>query len=110
MIYINDVPSFRAPEVCVEQYDERIERIELINGNTVQDYGHCVTGDVISLECIFHEQYANQIVYWWVNRQKVTFTDERGNLWEDMRLVIKQIKYVNKFPQYLYLVFELWRV
>lgn len=110
MIYINNVPSFRDPESLEEIIDDRIEKIELINGNTIQDYGHCYTGDIIAIECIFHEQYYNQLMGWWGNRQKVTFTDPRGNVWQDMRLVIKRVKYVSKFPEYLLLSFELWRV
>lgn len=110
MIYINDVPSFRNPESCEEIIEDRIEKIELINGNTIQDYGHCYTGDTIALTCIFHETHYNQLMEWWGNRQKVTFTDERGNVWEDMRLVIQRVKYVEHFPEYLLLTFELWRI
>ena len=110
MIYINDIPSFRDPESLEEIIEDRIEKIELINGNTVQDYGHCYMGDIIAITCIFQEFYYNQLMDLWGNRQKVTFTDPRGNVWEDMRLVIKRVKYVDKFPEYVLLTFELWRV
>lgn len=110
MIYINDIPSFRDPEVCELNIDDRIEKVELINGNTVQDYGHCETGDSISLECIFSMENYLRINELWQTRTKVNFTDESGDIWSNMRLVLKKIKYVKKFPEYVYLNFELWKV
>lgn len=110
MIYINDIPSFRNPESCEEIIEDRIEKIELINGNTVQDYGHCYTGDVISLQCIFRSDYYDRLMTLWGQRQKVSFTDESGNVFPNMRLVIRRVKYVRNFPDYLLLIFELWRV
>ncbi len=110
MIYINDIPSFRDPESHEEIVDDRIEKIELINGNTIQDYGHCYTGDTIALTCIFKSKYYSRLMDLWGNREKVTYTDQSGNVFTDMRLVIRRIKYVEKFPEYLILTFELWRV
>lgn len=40
MIYINDIPSFRDPETCEYIIDDRVEKIELMNGVAVQDFGH----------------------------------------------------------------------
>lgn len=110
MIYINNIPSFRDPESHEEIIEDRIEKIELINGNTVQDYGHCYTGDVISLVCIFKTEYYSRLMDLWGRREKVTFTDPSGNIFPDMRLVIRKVKYLHKFPDYLLLTFELWRV
>ena len=110
MIYINDIPSFREPEICELFIDDRIEKIELINGNTIQDYGRVVTGDSFALECIFTIENYLRLDELWTNRTKVTFTDESGRIWENMRLVLKKIRYMKKFPRYVYLTFELWRV
>lgn len=110
MIFIDDIPSFRDPESCEEIIDDRIEKIELINGNTVQDYGHCETGDTIALSCIFRTKYYSRLMALWTNRQKVSFTDPSGNTFCNMRLKILRVKYVEHFPDYLLLTFELWRV
>lgn len=110
MIYINDIPSFRDPEVCEEDLEDRIEKIQLINGNTVQDYGWCQTGDTISMQCLFRVKDYNNLMHLWRTRQKVSFTDPSGNVFENMRLVMRKVKYVPKFPEYLLLTFELWRV
>ena len=110
MIYINDIPSFRNPESCELRIDDRIEKIALINGNTIQDYGHIETGDSIALECIFSQGHYSRIQDLWKSRTKVIFTDEAGGVWENMRLVLQRIKYVRNFPDYVLLTFELWKV
>lgn len=111
MIYINDtIPSFRNPESCDLTFDDRVEKIELIDGNTVQDYGHIESGDVMALTCIFSAANYVKLKELWESRTKVSFTDEAGLTWQNMRIVFKKVKYVSKFPNYVELTFELWKV
>lgn len=110
MIYINDIPSLRNPETFEMHLDDRIEKIELINGNAVQDYGHVETGDSFALTCIFSLANYQRLYTLWTERQLVTFTDERGGIWENLRLIFQRVKYLPNFPQYVELTFELWRI
>lgn len=110
MIYINDIPSFRDPESCEYIFDDRIEKIELINGNAVQDYGYVQSGDSYSIEAFFSMENFLRIQELQMQRQLVTFTDEAGAVWENMRMVFRRIKRDKSFKSYIYLTFELWRV
>ena len=109
MIYINNIPSLRNPESCEYSFDDRVEKIELINGTTTQDYGHVESGDSFALSCVF--SYSNYLLLknLWINRQFVSYTDEAGKNFYNLRLVFKSVKRVNRFPNYVTLAFELWR-
>lgn len=110
MIRINEIPSFRNPDSIEYRFDDRIEKVELINGNAVQDYGHVASGDGFTLTCLFSYENYLQLERLWQNREKVTYTDEAGEIWTDMRLVFKSIKRHQNFPGYVMLTFEMWRV
>ncbi len=110
MIFINDIPSLRAPESCEFNIDDRIEKVELINGNAIQDYGHVESGDNVVLSCIFTKENFDSILALWRDRIRVNFTDESGIVWRNMRLVFKSYKNVEKFSDYVILNFELWRI
>ena len=110
MIFINDIPSFRDPESCEYTFDDRIEKIELINGNAVQDYGHVESGDVYSVECMFTRANYLRVLTLWKAREFVDYTDEEGIVNEHMRLVCRRVRRDKNFPNYLFLTFELWRV
>lgn len=110
MIYINDIPSFRNPDSSVLNFDDRVENIELIGGNVAQDYGHVENGDKLSLTCLF--SYANYqlLKTLWTNRTKVSYTDEAGVIWTNLRLVFRNVRRYRNFPNYVTLTFELWRI
>lgn len=110
MIYINDIPSLRDPESLELVIEDRIEKIELIGGNAVQDYGHVESGDVFSLECVFHVDNWGRMQELWKTRQLVSFTDPAGMIWQNLRLVIRRIKYDKNFPKYAWITFELWKI
>lgn len=110
MIYINDIPSFRDPESAEYIFDDRIEKIELINGNAVQDYGHVESGDAYQLECMFTRANYLRILHLWHAREFVTYTDEAGIVNENMRLVCRRVRRDKNFHHYYFLTFELWRV
>lgn len=104
------IKSLRNPESFEMLIEDRIEKIELINGNAVQDYGHIETGDKFALTCIFTVEDYRKLAKFWEKRTKVTFVDEAGTEWADMRLVIQRVKYLRHFPDYVELTFELWRI
>ena len=107
-IKINEIESYRAPENYTVSVDDRIEKIEVINGNCVQDYGHISSGDVISFTALFHKDAVAQIAELWVARTLVTFTDEAGNILPNQRIVVRSYKYEPRFPDYYQLTLELW--
>lgn len=109
-IKINNIESFRSPESVNITLDDRIEKIQLINGNCIQDYGHISSGDTITVTAIFKKSDFESIVQLWSNRTLVTYRDDGGNLWNNMRLVLRGYQYVARFPGYVSVNFELWRV
>lgn len=110
MIFINGIPSLRNPESSSLSFDDRVEKVELINGNGVQDYGHVESGDVFSLTCVFSVANYERLKALWTARQFVSYTDEAGVVFGSLRLVFRRIERVKKFPNYVTLQFELWRV
>ena len=110
MIYINDIPSFRAPESEDLIIDDRTEKIELIGGNVVQSYGHIESGDVFSLECIFSAFNYNRLKALWLADERVMYIDEDGDVHTNLRVVLRHRRRVPKFPKYFILIFELWKV
>lgn len=109
MIYINDIPSLRDPESISYSFDDRIQKIQLIGGNTVQDYGHFEDGDVFTVSAVFSFSNYLLIKDLWINRTLVSFTDTTGDIYTDMRLVFKSVKRDANFHNYVTLEFELWR-
>lgn len=107
-IKINDIESFRSPESTSFSVDDRVEKIEVINGCVVQDYGYIAEGDVIAVTAVFHKDDVDQIRELWRERTLVTYTDEAGNVYEDRRIVVKGYGYEQKFYDYWRLEFELW--
>lgn len=41
-IQINDIKSYRSPDAYSVTYDDRQTKVELLNGNTVQDAGRFI--------------------------------------------------------------------
>ena len=109
MIKINEIKSLRDPESCEIIYDNRIEKIEVINGVAIQNYGHIQEGDAVSLVCVFKDTDYGKILALWESDTKVNFTDQAGSVWENMRLVLQRAKYLEKYPHYIEVTFELWR-
>lgn len=109
-IKINNIESFRTPESCTITVDDRIEKIQLINGNTVQDYGHIESGDTFTISALFKKNDFNSIMTLWNNRSLISFTDESGEVYTNCRIVVKSYKYETKFPDYIMLEFEIWRI
>ncbi len=109
-ILINDIESYRSPESIQVSVDDRVEKIPIINGNCVQDYGHISSGDTIEVSALFHEGKVDEIAALWENRTLVSFTDDAGIVWENCRIVVKSYKRDQNFKNYILLNFEVWRV
>ena len=109
MIYINDIPSFRDPESFKLIVDDRVTKIDLINGVAVQDFGYIPEGDAFSIVCMFSSENFNRVSDLWTARKKVSFTDIAGVTWQGLRIVLKEVEYDKNFPDYVIATFELWR-
>ncbi|MBR0103129.1 MAG: hypothetical protein IJQ01_06485 [Selenomonadaceae bacterium] len=110
MIYINDIPSVRDPDSYKYIIDDRVEKIEVIDGYVVQDFGHIETGDVFSITCMFTEENFSRVQELWEARTKVNFKDTVGTVWENMRIVLREFTRDKDFPKYVTATFELWRI
>lgn len=108
-IKINDIESYRSPESCAFHVDDRIEKIQLINGNCVQDYGHVESGDFFTVSALFTWDDFARIVTLWEARTPVTFTDENGLQWQGCRVVLRGYKYLPRFRNYVTVDLEIWR-
>ena len=47
---------------------------------------------------------------YWNSRQLVQITDEGGNVWPSMRVVVKSYQYVSRFPKAVKATLEFWRL
>lgn len=109
-IKINDYESYRSPESIAMNLDDRIEKIPLINGNAVQDYGHIANGDSFRISALFSRANFNAISALWTARTLVTFTDDAGEVWQNCRLIFRSYQTYPRFPDFVLLDFEIWRV
>lgn len=109
MIYINDIPSFRKPESEVWIVDDRLERIELIGAVAIQDMGRAISGDVIKLKCLFTRENYDLLEQLWLSRTPVNYTDEAGDVWQNMTIKVTELERDRNFPDYIFVTFELWR-
>ena len=89
--------------------DDRQQQIEIVGGVVVQDFGHVAEGDKVSCSVTVFAEGWETIKGYWDSRQKVTMTDEAGNMWSDMRVVVKSYEYVPHFPKAYKLTLEFWR-
>ena len=89
--------------------DDRQETVEILGGVAVQDYGHIEAGDKISCSVTVSAAGWNLIKGYWDNRTLVDVEDEAGNVWRDLRVVVKSWRYVHRFPGYYELTLEFWR-
>ena len=108
-IKINDIESFRRPESFSITPDDRLERIPVMNGVVVQDAGYVEDGDIIQLEAMFGNEEMEDILDLWKDREKVTLTDEAERTYGNLIMNIKELKYVPRFPDYVFITMELWK-
>ena len=109
MIYINAIASFRDPESYKTIVDDQIQKVKVIGGVVIQDYGHIEDGDAISIVCMFSEANFNQLLTLWENREIVTFTDTAGKVHDNFIIVMKEYEPDKNFPKYIMATFELWK-
>ena len=109
MIYINVIPSLRDPESSEIIFDDRKTKIPIIGGVVLQNYGHIAEGDAFALTCVFSKENYERLESLWLEDQRVSFTDESGTVHNDLTLYFIRRRYIPKFPDYVTLIFELWR-
>ena len=90
--------------------DDRQQTVEILNGVAVQDYGHIEAGDKISCSVTVSAAGWNIIKGYWDSRTLVDVEDEAGNLYANLRVVVKSWRYVPRFPDHYDLKLEFWRL
>ncbi len=90
--------------------DDRQETVEILGGVAVQDYGHIEAGDKISCTVTVTAVGWQIIKEYWDSRLPVEIKDEAGNIYRNLRIVVKGWSYVKRFPDHYALKLEFWRV
>ena len=90
--------------------DDRQETVEILGGVAVQDYGHIEDGDKISCSVIVSAAGWQTIKGYWDSRTPVDVEDEAGNVYRNLRVVVKSWRYVPRFPTHYDLTLEFWRI
>lgn len=108
-IKIGDAVSLSNPANEQITPDDRRQKIEIIGGVVVQDYGHIAAGDTTSWELEFNASNWSKIVDYWDNGTMVQVTDAGGEVFT-ARVIVKSYLRIPKFPGYHRAQIELWRV
>ena len=90
--------------------DDRQQTVGIMDGIAVEDFGHIEAGDKISCTVIVSAAGWNTIKRYWDKRILVDVEDEAGNVYRDLRVVVKSYRYVHRFPTHYELTLEFWRV
>lgn len=91
--------------------DDRQQLVEIIGGVAVQDFGHVAAGDKIFCTIQLRKRDFRKLVDYWDSRTPVTVTDEAGDVWENVRVVVKSYEYVPRFAsKAVQATLEFWRV
>ena len=109
-IKIGNAVSLSTPESFKITTDDRQSLIQTDGGNVVQDFGHCSSGDKITLTATFHKD--NFILVWnyFQTRTLITFIDPSGIVWQDMRVKVLSYGYYSRFEDYITCEIELWTI
>ena len=88
--------------------DDRVTRIEIIEGIAIQDMGRVYEGDIFSCTITVPADDAKTILDKWRFRTLVTVIDPAGEEYTKMRIVVKKYSYVNRFKGYYNMDIEFW--
>lgn len=110
VINIGEATSFKAPDGWQVEPDDRQSIEKVIGGVVVVDNGIIANGEVITCTAIFTAANYTLINGYWVNRTKVTITDEKGESLTNRRVIVRRISTNSKFPQKYILQLEFWKV
>lgn len=90
--------------------DDRQTKIETIGGVIVQDFGHVEAGDNFSCTVTLPTAAATAVFAYWHNRVPVDVRDVNGLILPNMRVVVKEYSYVDRFENFISASLEFWRV
>ena len=104
--------SYRSPETYGKPLDDRQEKIEIIDGVCVDDCGYIEQGDVLTYTAVFTSTEFQKVKNFFAQRTKITFTNESGIIYNNVRVVIKSYKAYNAqyYPDMISADFEIWMV
>lgn len=90
--------------------DDRQTQIQTVGGVVVQDFGVVEEGEKYSCTVTLPKTDAETIKGYWKNRTLVTLTDEGGEVYENVRVIVKRYGYLTGFKKYMKMGLEFWRV
>ena len=108
-IKIGTVYSLSNPENETITPDDRQQTIEIMDGVSVQDYGHIAAGDKITWTLTFSPAAWMVVKDYWNTRQLVSITDAGGETFTG-RVVIKSYSRKARFESHVVANIEIWRV
>ena len=109
-VRIGDVRSFARPEDWTYTPDDRQQKVEIINGVAIQDFGHIEAGDTMSFSANFRRKDFDVLVGYWSNRVLVDIEDASGTIFQKCRVVIKSYSYIDYFESSMVkATLEIWR-
>lgn len=99
----------------VENYqvkpDDRQTKVQVLDGDVVQDMGCFDEGLTFSFSTTFRKNEFDGIYDLWKNRTRFTFVDPAGKEWKNCRLLLKSWMPLEQFEQTAYKVTcEIWTV
>ena len=114
MVTIGNVKSINHAESYSYNLDDRQELVKTINGAVVVDPWEGVrnnVGDVLSFDATFSASDSAYVRALWAARQKVTVILDTGETISNARIVVRQIKFIERYwGKYETLTLEIWRV
>lgn len=90
--------------------DDRQEKIDVIGGVVVQDFGRIPEGDVISCNITIRASDAAVLAEYWYNRELVDVRDEADNVWQHRRILVKRYSYRPYFSNVFDAEIEMWGI
>lgn len=109
-IRLGEAVSLSNPQGYKVTPDDRQQKIETIGGVVVEDYGHIEAGDVTSFTVNFSKKNFEIIKSYWENRILIEYEDVAGEIFKNVRIVIKSYSYIERFKNYYTATLEIWRV
>ena len=102
------IQPFRKPENFELIFYDQVDKLELLDYTLVTIKNNENVGMVIALECMFQLEDYETMMELWRSYEPVTYVDDNGLSWDNRIIVMKRIKRDSRFPNYVYITFELW--
>lgn len=110
-IKLGDVSAIGRAENWRVVPDDRQQKVEVLDGVVVLDFGRFEAGDSFTCSAIFDMANFEMLKKYWIGRTLITITDQSGNVYLGCRVVIKGWEDLRLFEKkYVKVSLEIWRV